>query len=65
MRRRPKGREDRARRQTVWPHATIGVPAGDKRKCNVKNANDIYGAGGGGIEDAALPPWKRKRLRRK
>lgn len=65
MKRRPKSTEDQARRKMNWSYPTIGVPAGDKRAGKVKNANALLGKGGGGIEDARMPAWKRKKLGRK
>jgi len=63
MRRNPGAAERRARKAMKWPHATVGVQASIKAAGNVKKANDIYGPGRGGIEDAMLPAWKRKKLK--
>ena len=63
MKRRAKAREDRTRRKMNWPYPTVGVPAGDKKTGKVKNANALLGKGGGGIEDASMPAWKRKRFK--
>ncbi|MBN2067991.1 MAG: hypothetical protein JW744_05985 [Candidatus Diapherotrites archaeon] len=63
MKRRMNATE-KARKKMGWPHATVGVPAGDKRAGRIKQANALEGKGGGGIQDAMLPAWKRKRLKK-
>jgi len=47
-----------------WPHATTGFPAETKRAGRIKQANALQGKSGGGIEEAMLPGWKRKRLKK-
>jgi hypothetical protein len=54
-----------ARRKLNWPHAVTGVPAGTKTHGRTRQANEIYGSGGGGIQGAMMQPAWLSRARRK
>lgn len=60
--RKPAMTEKQVRAKLRWSHATLGVQAGVKAKGGIKQANALLGTGQGGIEDAMMPAWKRKRL---